>query len=91
MLAINKATGDILWATAIELGGKPSEVTPYSPILLNNQLVVALSNGRVLTYNPQDGQKTNMIDLDEKLNSAPIAAQGYIIFATTKAKLLVYK
>ena len=91
LLAVNKENGDILWATSIELGGKPSEVTPYSPILLNNQLVVALSNGRVLTYNPQDGQKTNMIDLDEKLNSAPIVAQGYIVFATSKAKLLLYK
>lgn len=91
LLAINKANGNILWATAIELGGKSTEVTPYSPILLNGQLVVALSNGRLLTYNPRSGKKTNMIDLDENLNSAPIAAQGYIIFITAKAKLLAYK
>lgn len=91
LLAINKANGDILWATPIELGGKNGEVTPYSPILLNNQLVLALSNGKVLTYDPRTGKKTNMVDLDENLNSAPIAAHGYIIFVTAKAKLIAYK
>jgi len=91
LLAVNKANGDILWATSIELGGKASEVAPYSPILLNNKLVLALSNGRVLIYDPKSGQKTNMIDLDEDLNSAPIVAQGYVIFVTAKAKLLAYK
>lgn len=91
LLAVNKENGDILWATPIELGGKDTEVVPYSPILLNNKLVVALSNGRVITYNPQDGKKINMIELDENLNSAPIAAQGYIIFVSDKAKLSAYK
>ena len=91
LLAVNKANGDILWATPIELGGKANEVTAFSPILLNNQLVLTLSNGRVLTYNPKTGEKTNLVDLDEDLNSAPIAAQGYIIFTTAKAKLIAYK
>ncbi|MBQ4400098.1 MAG: hypothetical protein II830_02240, partial [Alphaproteobacteria bacterium] len=60
-------------------------------VLLNNKLVLPLSNGRVLVYNPKNGQKTDLIDLDENLNSAPIVAQGYIIFVTAKAKLLAYK
>ena len=91
LLAINKSNGDILWATSIELGGKANEVTPYTPVLLNNKLVLPLSNGRVLVYNPKNGQRTDLIDLDENLNSAPIVAQGYIIFVTAKAKLLAYK
>ncbi|MBR1600433.1 MAG: PQQ-binding-like beta-propeller repeat protein [Alphaproteobacteria bacterium] len=91
LLAINKANGDILWSTSIELGGKVNEVTPFSPILMNNQLVLALSNGRINVYNPKNGQKVNMIDLDEDLNSAPVVADGYIVFTTAKAKLLVYK
>jgi len=91
LLAIDKINGNILWATPVELGGKSTEVTPFSPLLLNNQLVVTLSNGRVITYNPQNGKKINVAELDESLNSAPIAAQGYVIFVTDKAKLLAYK
>lgn len=91
LLAINKSNGDILWATPIELGGKPSKVMPYSPILIDNRLVLTLSNGRVLSYEPQSGRKINMIDLDEDINSAPVVAQGYIIFTTANAKLIVYK
>lgn len=91
LVAIDKINGNILWATPVELGGKSTEVTPFSPLLLNNQLVVTLSNGRVITYNPQNGKKINVVELDENLNSAPIAAQGYVIFVTNKAKLLAYK
>ncbi|MBQ8481073.1 MAG: PQQ-binding-like beta-propeller repeat protein [Alphaproteobacteria bacterium] len=91
LLAINKTNGDILWSTSIELGGKASEVTPFSPILIDNQLFLTLSNGRILVYNPQNGSKINMIDLDVDLNSAPVIAEGYVVFTTAKAKLLVYK
>ena len=91
LLAINKSNGDILWATPIELGGKPSKVMPYSPILVNNRLILTLSNGRVIVYDPQNGKKINMLELDEDINSSPIVAQGYIIFTTANAKLIVYK
>ena len=91
LLAVNKANGDILWSTSIELGGKASEVTTFSPILMNNQLVLALSNGRVNIYNPKNGNKISVTDLDEDLNSAPVVAEGYVVFVTANAKLIAYK
>lgn len=91
LLAVNKKNGDILWAVPIELGGKATEVSPFTPILLNGRLVLALSNGRVIEYNPRNGQKINMVDLETELNSAPIAANGYVIFTTANAKLIAYK
>lgn len=90
-VAINKDNGSILWATPLELGDKASDVTVYAPLMLNSRLVVALSNGHVLSYDPQSGKKITMVDLDEKLNSAPIAAGGYIFFVTKNAKLLAYQ
>jgi hypothetical protein len=59
--------------------------------MLSNRLIVALSNGNVFTYDPKDGSTLSKVDLDYELNSSPIAADGYIIFVTSKAKLLVYK
>lgn len=91
LLAVNKSNGDILWSTSIELGGKASEVTPFSPILMNNQLIVALSNGRVNIYDPKNGNKISVTDLDEDLNSAPVVAEGYVVFVTANAKLIAYK
>lgn len=91
LIALDKATGDVLWSKAIELKGKASEVIVHAPVLLNSQIVVALSNGIVHTFDPKTGKLLRTIDLDEKLNSAPIAADGYVIFTTANAKLLAYK
>ena len=91
LLAINKDNGNILWSKALDFGEKPAEVVASAPIMLSNRLVIALSNGNVFTYDPKDGALLSSVDLDEELNSAPIAADEYIVFVTSKAKLLVYK
>jgi len=91
LVALNKENGDILWSTAIDLGGKSGEVKVFAPLMLNSQIVLTLSNGRVITYDPRSGKQLNMLDLDEKLNSAPVVADGYILFTTANAKILAYK
>ncbi len=91
LLAVNKENGDILWATPLNLGEKPADVMIFNPIMLDGRLVVALSNGKVYAYMPQTGKLLNSVDLDEKLNSAPIAAGGYVFFVTAGADLIAYK
>lgn len=91
LAAVNKNNGNVLWSTGIDLGKKSSGVSVYAPLMLNGKLAVAVSDGRVFVYDAKTGQKTDTIDLDEKLNSAPIVARGYVIFATSNAKLVVYK
>lgn len=91
LVALNKQTGKVLWAKAIDLGKDADEITVYAPIMLNSRLVLALSDGRVQLYDAKSGNKVNEIDLNEKLNSAPITAQGYILFTTANAKIIAYK
>ncbi len=91
LLAINKADGNILWAKPLDFGKKPNDVVASAPIMLSNRLIVALSNGMVYTFDPKTGEQLSSVDLDYELNSSPIAADEYIIFVTSKAKLLVYK
>lgn len=91
LLAVNKENGDILWATPVNLGKKPADVMIFNPVMLDGRLIVALSNGTVYAYMPQTGKLLNTVDLDEKLNSAPIAAAGYVFFVTAEADLIAYK
>ena len=91
LLAVNKQNGDVLWNSKLDLGEKPSKITVYAPIMLNDRVIVALSDGNVLAYNPKNGKLINKVDLDEDLNSAPVAGQGYILFTTSNAKLIAYK
>ena len=89
LIAINKNNGDLLWSTNIDMTDK--EAIAYAPLMLDGTLVVALSDGYVHTYDAKNGKPLNSIDLDENLNSSPISAEGYIIFTTANAKVLVYK
>ncbi len=91
LVAVNKENGNVLWATALDLGKKASKITVYAPMLINNQLMVALSDGNVLVYSPQTGKQTGKIDVNEDLNAAPIVAGGYVIFTTSNAKIVAYK
>lgn len=91
LVAVNKENGDVLWATAIDLGKKASKITVHAPVMLNSLLVVALSDGNVLTYDPKTGKQLNKVDIDEDLSASPIAAEGYIIFTTSNAKIVAYK
>ena len=91
LVAVAKDSGAVLWTTPIEHEGKASDVTVFAPIMLDGRLIVALSNGQVLSFDPRSGRQINAINLKEKLNSAPIAANGYILFTTSNAKLIAYK
>ena len=91
LVAVSKENGDILWATPTNLGKKAADVTAFTPLMLDGRLVVALSNGTVHLYMPQTGKLINSVDLGERLNSAPIVANGYIFFVTADADLIAYK
>lgn len=91
LIAVDKENGNVLWATALDLGKKPAKITVHAPVMLNSRLVVALSDGNVLTYDPQTGKQLSKVDIDEDLVASPIAAGGYVIFTTANAKIVAYK
>lgn len=91
LVAFNKDDGRILWAKSINLGEKPSEVTVNAPVMFNDKIILAISNGTVNVYNPKTGEMVNQISIGETINSAPIGVDGYIIFVSDNAKLAVYK
>ena len=91
LAAINKDNGDVLWSTGIDLGKKASSLAVFEPLMINDKLVLTVSDGRVFIYDAKTGTKTEEFDLDEKFNAAPIAAGGYLIFTTSNAKLIAYK
>ena len=91
LVALNKSDGRVLWAKNIDFGDKKKSARIFAPVMIDSRLVITLSNGDVLFYNPQNGNLIERLDTDEDLNAAPIAAGGYVIFVTANAKLLAYK
>ena len=91
LIALDKNNGKVIWATPIEIFDKPANVVVYAPIISDNKLLVAMSDGHVALYDPYSGKRVSVTDIDEEINSSPIAVKGYIIFTTANAKIIAYK
>ena len=71
-----KREGKILWA---------------GPILVEDQLVLAGSNGRAVFVAARDGKTLKSLDLSDKTLLSPVAAQKTLVFLTNRANLLAYR
>ncbi len=91
LIAVDKKEGKILWAKSVNMGENPAGVTVYAPVMFNGRLIISLSDGVVYTYSAKTGEVLSKTDLDEDINSAPIAAGEYVLFVTDNAKLIAYK
>ena len=91
MVALDKSNGRILWVKSIDYGEDDKMPRIFGPVMINNQLVVAMSNGFVVCYDAKTGNEIQRIDTDEELNGAPIAANNRILLVSANAKLMVYE
>lgn len=91
LAAFDKKSGDVLWNIAIKTDDADKDARIYAPVMINNSIIVTMSDGHILAYNPHNGKLEKTVDLGENLNSAPIIVDDYVVFTTMKAKLLVFK
>ncbi len=91
LVALDKSNGRILWVKSIDYGEDDKMPRIFGPVMINNQLVVAMSNGFVVCYDAKTGNEIQRIDTDEELNGAPIAANNRILLVSANAKLMVYE
>jgi len=61
------------------------------PILTDNRLLVATSNGYVFAVSPYTGKIISYITTDEGVELSPIVADATAIFTTNDADMLAYK
>lgn len=94
LFAMDKTNGKIIWSvnipTATNLEDKVG-VFVSGPILTNNRLVVATSNGYAFAVSPYVGKILGFITLDDGVVLPPIVANEMVIFTTNDAELLAYK
>lgn len=71
-----KREGKLLWA---------------GPILINQSLVLAGSNGQAIVVSTQDGSDQQIIELGQKTLLSPIAVNDTVLFMTDRAELIAYQ
>jgi outer membrane protein assembly factor BamB len=79
---LNAETGGEV-VDAIDLEGPISS----SPVLMGNSVIVATEDGVVYTLDTDDNQKSQLANLEEKINNPLAASQGIIYIHTAKDAL----
>ena len=91
--AVEKDTGVLVWLKNIPQDeDTPVEEIYYTgPLMVNANLLVASSEGNVYAFSAQDGELLYQIELDDGVAASPIIANGYVIFITNDADIVVYQ
>lgn len=94
LFAMEKRTGKIIWNTNIPLAAEiedKSGVFVSGPVLVNNRLIVASSNGYAFAVSPYVGTILGFVELEDGVVLSPVVANEEVIFTSSDAEIMVYK
>ena len=97
LYAIEKFSGDIVWALDVNEylldsdDNEKSLVYASSPLMLNSNILLAFSNGKVLKINAYTGSVIAKTNLGIDISNGLIAAQGRVIAVSDDADVIVFK
>ncbi|MBQ8750443.1 MAG: PQQ-binding-like beta-propeller repeat protein [Alphaproteobacteria bacterium] len=95
LYAIDKNSGDIAW----DLDIKPyitdedikGEVYASQPVMINNNLFLAFSNGLVFKINAKDGQLMAKTNLGVDISNGLVVVNGRVIAISDNADIIVFE
>lgn len=91
--ALDKTSGNIIW-TAIIPSTKDADksgIFATGPLLANDSLLVATSEGRLYSVSPYNGRILGVADIEKGVETAPILVNETLLLTTTDADLIAYK
>jgi len=97
LYAVNKNNGEIIWSTDVndmiydEKENRSTVVYAAAPLMLNNQILLAFSNGKVLKINAANGEIRAKTDLGIDISNGLIAAKERVIAVSDAADVIVFK
>ena len=93
LVAINKQNGKVIWTTIIPYANDDEKIGVFTsgPILANDALLVASSNGKLFSVSPYNGRIMGIADIDEGVESTPIMANETLLITTKDAEITAYK
>lgn len=91
LIAFEKNSGKAVWTKKLPIPEHSTGLSAVGPILSNNSLIAALSDGHVFAISPYNGNVLGFINIGEEIEISPILADGVVIFTTNDAELAAYK
>ncbi len=91
LVCIKKATGQIHWASALpKIDTDKKTILWAGPIVADDSLILAGSNGELLFANPKNGSIKKTLNMQASSSQSPIVADGALYVLTDDAAILKY-
>ena len=97
LYAVEKFSGDIIWSADVraylhdEDDNSKSLVYAAAPLMLNSNILLAFSNGKVLKIDAYNGSVIAKTNLNIDISNGLIAAQERVIAVSDDADVIVFK
>ena len=93
LAALNKQNGKIVWTTIIPYakGDDRLGIFTAGPLLANDALLVASSNGKLFSVSPYNGRIMGVADIEEGVENTPIMVNETLLLTTKEAEITAYK
>jgi outer membrane protein assembly factor BamB len=95
LFAVEKYSGDIMWSTDVkeflEEDQDDGEIYAAPPLMINSQILLAFSNGKVFKFDAHKGSLIAKTDLGIDISNGLIAVNEMVITVTDSADVIVFK
>lgn len=90
LVCLDKHSGKIYWISAMPLDKDNKQTKWSSPIAVNDVIVMASTDGRVVRLSPQTGQVIGTTNVREPVVTQPIVAGSHLIYTLESSTLVAH-
>ena len=90
LYCVTKDSGNIVWVVQLKTN-KKEEILWVGPLLTSHKLIVASSEGTILSLSPYTGETLSLIKENGSFTIQPIQAGKYIYFVSKEGKLITFE
>jgi len=95
LLALNLSDGAILWVKELQKYAKPDSrkglIIWAGPIMINGKLLLSGTDGRMIEFNPKNGEVVHEWNIKKTVSISPIVANGTLYMLSEDGSLLAYR
>ena len=95
LLCIARPTGKVRWISQLASYRNPEKkknpVTWTGPVLAGNRLIVASTEGEVVSISPGEGSASTMFELDDGASLPPVVANGMLYFLDNGGRISAFR
>ena len=95
LLSIARATGKVRWISQLpafrNIEKKKNPINWTGPVLAGNRLIVASTDGQIVSISPGEGAATTMFELNDGISLPPVVAGGTLYILDNSGRISAFR